>query len=126
MKRNIITVLLVLFIMLSSVAFAGEKDWKLLTSFSYEWNKVDTSQALVLTIEYDKFFADDTILFGGIGIDYYLSLPDTLPSDSSKTFINPFVGVDYKISNVTTLEARIDYDVKAKAPIIKVGIVWEW
>ena len=132
MKRNIFIVLLITLVLLSSViAFADDtqtkaKDWKLLTSFAFEWNKVNSSKALVLTVEYDKFFNDNTILFGGIGVDYYLTLPANVPTDSPKTFINPFVGVDYKISNVTTLEARVDYDVKAKAPIIKVQIVWEW
>lgn len=125
MKRTLLVFFLISMFLLSSLAFADttQKDWKVLTSFDYVWNKVDASTALSLTLEYDKFFSDSTIIFGGVSIDYYLTTP---VANDTKTFINPFVGVDYKVSKVTTLEARIDYDVRAKAPIIKIGVVWEW
>lgn len=125
-KRFLIFFFIFSFVLFSTFAFADDKDWKILTSIGAEFDKVLNSTALVLTVEYSKVLSEgDVILFGGIDVDYYLSLPDTY-EDDQKAFINPYVGVDYSLSDVTTLEARIDYSTKDKAPIILVRVIFEW
>lgn len=120
----IFSIVLLFVLAMSSIGYSGDdtKDWKLVTGIGVLMEKSgadgDFSKALVLTMEYDNHVNDDSLLYAGVDVKFAF--------EDKETSIKPFVGVEYYISDVTTVEARIDYDTKSKDTTLLVRMIFTW